>query len=218
MQNTGCVIFDLDGTLLVSHDTIYYATVKTLDELGIAYKMDRTGFNNMIGLHFQEIFDAYQIEVTDFNHFIHLYKSLYFNYIDDSYLYEDANNLLERLNNYGIKTALLTTKSQDQADKITEHFGISPNLNYIVGRRDNFPNKPDPGAILHICKTLGVNPENTIMVGDSEVDIECGNAAGVITCGITHGYRTAKALRKAEPDYIVNNLNEIAGLAGLNTL
>ncbi len=203
------VIFDLDGTLMSSHETIYQATIQSLNKLEIPGEIPHDKFYSRIGLHFEDIFNEFGIPVTDFEEFINVYKSIYFDFIDSSEIYPGVRDILKKIKSLDIKTALLTTKAQDQADKITNHFGLSADLDYIMGRRPGLAHKPSPEPLLKICDDLSINPENSMIVGDSEMDIQCGKNANAKTCGVTYGYRTREDLQKESPDYVVDNIGEL---------
>jgi phosphoglycolate phosphatase-like HAD superfamily hydrolase len=47
------------------------------------------------------------------------------------------------------------------------------------------------------------------MVGDTELDIQCGKGAGSKTCGVLFGYRTKSQLEKEKPDFLISGLNEL---------
>lgn len=108
--------------------------------------------------------------------------------------------------------SLLTTKAQDQADLIIEHFNLLPYFDYIMGRKNGIPHKPSPEPLLIICNKLNVLPEETLMIGDTELDIQCGKNAGTKTCGLTYGYRTRKQLEENKPDYIIDSITELHDL------
>ena len=55
-------------------------------------------------------------------------------------------------------------------------------------------------------------PAETVMVGDSAIDIEAGKNAGVTTCGVLGGFRPKEELQAAGSDFIVNNLLELADI------
>ena len=75
-----------------------------------------------------------------------------------------------------------------------------------MGRRDGLAHKPSPEPLLHICKELNVKPAETLMVGDTELDIQCGKSAGSKTCGVLYGYRTKIQLEKEKPDFLISGL------------
>ncbi len=138
------ICFDLDGTLVDSKDTILESTKSALDKLNISYDIPVDAFTNMIGMHFVEIFEELKINVPDFEKFISIYKALYFDFMDSSYLYPGVHQTLQYLNENNIKVSLLTTKVQDQAEKIIDHFNLRSSFNYLMGRRDGLAHKPSP--------------------------------------------------------------------------
>lgn len=212
------ICFDLDGTLVDSKATILKATLSAFEKLNIEASIQEDKFTTMIGMHFIDIFNEFKIDVPDFDKFISIYKALYFNFIDDSLLYSNVEMVLKCFNEEGIKTSLLTTKSQDQADKITDHFGLIKNLDYVMGRRNGLAHKPSAEPLLIICDELETFPEETLIVGDTELDIECGKNAGSISCGVTYGYRTEEILKKYNPDYLISDFRELKNIISGNYL
>jgi HAD superfamily hydrolase (TIGR01549 family) len=203
------VVFDLDGTLVSSHETIYRATLRALKEVKIHIEIPQDQFNNMIGLHFEDIFSSFGFRVPDFDNFLSIYKSIYFDFIGLSAVYDGVVRLLESLRRKKIKIALLTTKSQDQSELILKHFFLFDKFDYIMGRRPGIPHKPSPEPLLKICGDQKIGPENTLIVGDSELDILCGKRAGSRTCAVTYGYRSRPALEKERPDFLIDNIIEV---------
>ena len=209
LLNVKHVCFDLDGTLVDSYRNILMATVKTLEVLGINSTFSEVEFFNRIGHHFADIFHELNIPVPDIEHFISIYKSIYFEYIDESKLYPGVTEVLEHLTNNGIYVSLLTTKGQDQADRIIDHFNLRRYFSRVMGRKIGTPVKPSPEPLLMICRELNVLPIESMMTGDTELDIMCGKGANVKTCGVTYGYRTREVLEKEKPDYIIHNIKEL---------
>lgn len=203
------ICFDLDGTLVNSGKTILKSTVASLQELGIKTEIDEDTFVNLIGLHFNDIFSYLKIDIESFDHFISIYKKKYFDYIDLSLLYEDAKEILDYLSGKNTKLSLLTTKSQDQADRIINHFNLRNNFDYVMGRREGIAHKPSPEPLQIICNELDISLEDTLMVGDTELDIRCGKNAGAKTCAVLHGYRTEEQLKEEQPDWIIASLREL---------
>jgi phosphoglycolate phosphatase/pyrophosphatase PpaX len=206
------ICFDLDGTLIDSKITILKSTIAALKALNIEASLPEDKFFKMIGMHFIDIFNEFNIDVPDFNKFISVYKSIYFNFIDDSIPFPGAAEVLKHFNEKEIKTSLLTTKAQDQADKIIDHFGLRKNLSYVMGRRDGVAHKPSAEPLLIICDELGVKPLETLMVGDTEQDIICGKNAGALSCGVTYGYRTEENLKEYNPDFLINDISKLKDL------
>lgn len=204
--------FDLDGTLVDSNQTIYNATAFTLNKLGINFNVDKSKFALMIGKHFVDIFNAFNIDVPDFEQFITIYKINYFEQMEYSKVYDGVEETLAGLKNQNIKISLLTTKIQDQADRIIDHFKLRKYFDLVMGRRDGIAHKPSPEPLLLICKELNVDVQNTLIVGDTELDIQCGENAGTHTCGVLYGYRTKELLKMEQPDLIINSIKELIEL------
>ncbi|MBK7981058.1 MAG: HAD family hydrolase [Ignavibacteriae bacterium] len=204
-----CVVFDLDGTLVNSHENIYKAAVKTLEKLNLSTNVDKEIFYNLLGHHFKVIFDGCNVYVPDVEQFIDEYKKLYFDFIDESSLYKNSKQLLEFLHSKNVKTGLLTTKAQDQAENICAHFGLTKYLDVIEGRKIGIPIKPAPDQFFKICKEVNADPVNSLMVGDTELDILCGKSAGAKTAVVAYGYRKLEELKTYDPDYYINDLIEI---------
>lgn len=204
--------FDLDGTLVDSNFTIYKATGFTLNKLGIDFNVSENEFALRIGQHFIDIFNAFNIKIKDFEEFITIYKNHYFNFISYSMIYPEVEDTFIELKKQGAKISLLTTKAQDQAEKIVDHFGLAKYFDMVMGRRDGVAHKPSAEPFLMICNELSLNPINSLMIGDTELDIQCGKNAGASTCGVLYGYRTKEQIEKESPDFIANSMNDILSL------
>lgn len=199
-------VFDLDGTLVSSHETIYEATVYTLKLFNVEKEIPVDKFNSLIGLHFADLLPLFGIHLADWEGFIDVYKRHYFDFMKSSYLFPDVIETFEELKKLGIKIALLTTKGQDQSERILDYFNITPYFDFIMGRRPGIGHKPSPEPLQIICKELNIDPSETIMVGDSELDVQCGKNAGSKTASVTFGYRKKEELEIETPDFIIDNL------------
>ena len=206
------ICFDLDGTLVNSFDTILHTTLKTLKQLNIGNSLKEDDLKIRIGHHFSDIFKELKIDVADIEHFISIYKQNYFDFIDQSELYPFVRETLVELKQNNFLISLLTTKGQDQAEKIIDHFGLSDFFDLIMGRRIDMKVKPNPEPLIEICKSLKVKAEETLIAGDTELDIVCGKRAGTLTCAVTYGYREKEFLLKEKADFYLNSLNELMSL------
>jgi phosphoglycolate phosphatase-like HAD superfamily hydrolase len=149
--------FDLDGTLVDSSKTIYNATAYSLAKLGIEFNVNEDLFALTIGKHFVDIFDAFNIDVPDFEKFITIYKINYFEQMEHSKVYDGVEKTLSDLKDRDIQVSLLTTKIQDQADRIIDHFNLRKYFDLVMGRREGIAHKPSPEPLLKICNDLVVD-------------------------------------------------------------
>ena len=74
---------------------------------------------------------------------------------------------------------------------------------------EGVPTKPDPTSFLDIASNLGFTAENTIMIGDSEPDINVANNAGANCIAVTWGYRTREQLEATGTKTIIDHPHEL---------
>ncbi|MGF6147060.1 Phosphoglycolate phosphatase [Kingella potus] len=119
---------------------------------------------------------------------------------------------LELLKSLGIPLAVVTNKSETLAVRLLRAIGLADCFSIIVGG-DTLPEKkPSPAPLLHAAETLGVPPQNMIMVGDSRNDILAARAAGCPAVGVSYGYGDMASLAQdpaTRPDWIISSLPEI---------
>jgi len=209
MNNSQLFVFDLDGTLTESSETIYQTTIATFNKFGRTVHLPKEELDKRIGEHFQTIFDELTIAVDDVEEFINVYKDIYFDFIAATKLYSGVEETLASLKENGKKIALLTTKAQMQADRILHHFSLEKYFDTVTGRVPGFPHKPSPEPLLLICKKLSILPADTMMIGDTEIDIQCGKNAHTKTCAVTWGYRTRSVLENENPTMIIENISQL---------
>ena len=210
------IVFDLDGTLLESSNSIYKSVISTFEHLNQKVEIPKEEMDKRIGMHFKPIFEELNIKVDDIEEFIEIYKKYYFDYINETIVYPAVTNTLETLKANGFKLAVLTTKVQDQTENIIEHFKMNLYFDVLMGRRDGVELKPSAEPLLLICEELNISPVNTMIVGDSELDIRCGKNAGALTCGALYGHREKEILENENPDYLINNFIELKGILDLD--
>ncbi len=202
----------MDGTLIDSSKTIFNSTVLTLDKLGISYDLNENEFSLMIGQHFQDIFNAFDIVVPDFEKYISEYKMIYQQQMEHSAIYADVEEVLNHLKSKNVLISLLTTKAQDQTERILDYFNLTGYFDYVMGRRDGIAHKPSSEPLKIICNELNAKVETTIMIGDTELDIRCGKGAGSLTCAVDYGYRSKESLEIEKPDFIISSIKELLSL------
>jgi phosphoglycolate phosphatase len=84
--------------------------------------------------------------------------------------------------------AILTNKPIHHTRRILDAFGIGEAFTLVVGGDSGFPRKPDPAGLLHVMQQAGASIRDTVLVGDSMVDVETGRRAGVRVCVASYGF------------------------------
>ncbi len=108
--------------------------------------------------------------------------------------YEGIVELLNKLDNMGIKVSVFSNKPQQFTKLVIEkYFGLE-RFSAVFGARADIPKKPDPATALEISELTGIAPSQYIYVGDSGVDMETANAAGMYAVGALWGFRKSDEL------------------------
>ena len=125
--------------------------------------------------------------------------------------YAGMPELLKKLKAAGVRLAVCSNKADEFSQVIVAHYfpGI---FEVIRGNLPGAPVKPDPGVACGILEKLNVRPEETLMVGDSDVDIHTGHNAGLKACGVTWGFRSRENLVSAGADFLADTPAELEKL------
>lgn len=108
--------------------------------------------------------------------------------------YAGVSQLLERCTAAGLKTAVLTNKPHGPAAELVALLMPDAPFRCVWGSRPEYPKKPDPTAALHLAEQLAVRPAQCIFLGDSAVDMETAQRAGMYAMGALWGFREADEL------------------------
>jgi len=103
-----------------------------------------------------------------------------------------------------IQMAVLTNKPVRPSRALCDHFRISPYLFQNYGGNSFHTKKPDPEGLLPLMREAGVTPQQTVMIGDSAVDVLTARAAGAWSIGCTFGL-SPHTLLPAGPDVTVDS-------------
>lgn len=104
--------------------------------------------------------------------------------------------------------ALLTNKPLDMTRAILSGLALERFFPDVIGGDSFGSKKPDPEGLLHIMKTRGASPGETLMVGDSRNDVLAGKRAGARTCGVTYGLG-AIGFVDHPPDFTVSRFSDL---------
>ena len=79
----------------------------------------------------------------------------------------------------------------------------------IITKDDVKNKKPNPEGIFKLINKWGISPQNIMIFGDYETDIQAGKEAGIITVGVLSGVGTLELFKKLKADYVINDISEI---------
>jgi phosphoglycolate phosphatase len=80
----------------------------------------------------------------------------------------------------------------------------------ILGGDSGPEKKPHPALLRSVLRQFQIPPPNAVMIGDGDTDIEAGQRAGVVTCGVTYGLGNKNDLLTAKPDFLIDDLGQLS--------
>jgi len=116
-------------------------------------------------------------------------------------------------NGYPRHMAVLTNKPVNPSRAIVDALGIADFFTSVYGGNSFPTKKPDPQGLLTILEETNSAPEESVMIGDSSIDVVTGRNANLWTCGVTYGF-APHTLNDAKPDVVVDKPEELAQIFG----
>ncbi len=211
------VIFDLDGTLANTIESLKYCGNRALKKYGFR-EFDDEDYKYFVGdgaatlvqralikagdadcVHFEEVFAEYT----------RLFKA------DCMYQvrpYDGIVELLQALRERGVKIAVLSNKPHANTINVVETLFGEGVFDWIQGQMDGVPKKPDPAGVYQIEEGLGFAAEDFLYVGDTGVDMQTGGSAGLFTVGVLWGFRKREELEENNACAIIREPLELLEL------
>ncbi|MDR1985499.1 MAG: HAD family hydrolase [Treponema sp.] len=123
--------------------------------------------------------------------------------------YPGILELVAELKRRGFKTAVLTNKPDPVARLVIDALFPPGSFNRIQGDRIGQPRKPDPRSTRETLQALETSPEETLLVGDSEIDMEAAHAVGCYALGVSWGFRPRPVLERSGAARIIDRPAEL---------
>ena len=209
--------FDLDGTLLdTAPDFLYavnllrkkykfgeadYEQVRSRVSQGAAslaaYALNLEGEpNQIIESHRQELLDIYE-ECC----------------LTNTKMFDGVEEVLNELNEKKIKWGIITNKPRRFAEGIVQNKLGKLKPPFLICPDDVGTRKPEPDGLLHALTISSSKPENSIYIGDHQIDIKAGERANMLTGAAAYGYIPLNdSVNKWKADYVFDEANEIISL------
>lgn len=208
------LIFDLDGTLADTLPTLTESMNSVLDEFSLPLvdnaKVCASLGDGMLILCRRCIPAEYYDDASVYEPFLAKYKEAYAkNYLDIDEPYAGLREVIDELKSRGYTVASLSNKPHRYTVDIIEKLFGKSYFADIRGMIEGVPTKPDPTAFLDIAKNLGFSAEGTVMIGDSQPDINVAAAAGASCVAVSWGYRTREELVAAGAKTIIDKPNDL---------
>lgn len=205
------VIFDLDGTLLNTLDDLAASVNFALKDCGYPERTieEVRAFigNGVIKLMQRATPDG--ISQEEFDRCFESFRTHYLKHMfDTTKPYDGILPLLDTLKAAGIKTAVVSNKLHSGVVGLCKDF-FGDRLTCAFGVLDESERKPAPANVFKAIKEMQVEAADCVYVGDSEVDVQTANNAGLDCIAVTWGYRDPDVLKMNSPKYMIEKPEEI---------
>lgn len=205
------IIFDFDGTLADTAEL----TVETMLRTNILMNLPEVSADvckSMIGYRLEEIPSILWPDIPGLSkRYAATFREIYKSTKEDFKVrtYPGVHDTLTDLMRNGIRMAVASSRSKVSLMELCSELHIADYFQMIVGGSDVKNGKPSPDPVNLILSAQGWDKAETLVVGDMNVDILMGKAAGTATCGVIFGNGTVADLRNAGADYIISNFYEL---------
>lgn len=209
---TRLIIFDFDGTLGDTRENIVKTMQETMRRSGMRVPSEAE-IGATIGRPLEEGFFMLEpgIKPEKAAECAALYRIVFEEWRERlvPQAFPGVKDALEKLHGAGYMLSVASSRKRPSLVGFIKNMGLEPYIDYVLGVDDAPRAKPNPDPVLKTLSELKVDAGEAIVVGDMDVDILMGAAAGVKTCGVTWGNGTREALTAAGADYIIDSMAEL---------
>ena len=207
-------IFDLDGTLTNTLESMTYSVNLTLKEMGLS-QITKDQCRMFVGNGARVLIEeSLKVSGDPKASRIEEGMKIYGRIFDQNCtyhvtLYEGIPEMLKALKDRGIHLAVLSNKPDRQTVKVVKEIFGDNIFDYAQGQKDGIRRKPEPHGVCYQMEQMQVSKEECLYIGDSEVDAATGKNAGLKTIGVLWGFRDRKTLETAGADHLIERPEEL---------
>ncbi len=208
------LIFDLDGTLVDTKADLAAATNHMLQALHLP-PLSVAQVEGFIGLGARVLIERAlgperaALVADGFALFMDYYHA---HLLEQTRPYPGVETLLRAARARGLSLSVLTNKPEQPSRTILAGLGLLEYFRAIIGGDTLSKRKPDPGGVFVLQQAVGHALTETLLIGDSEIDMRTGQAAGIATCGVTWGFGRA-GFDTCPPTFVVETVPALQRLA-----
>ncbi len=207
------LVFDLDGTLVNSITDLAVAVNKGLYSAGLPTH-DIDEYKHFVGNGREVLINRAMGENCRNENLRNIVSDIFNNYYsqhcnDNTCAYEGVADLLKKLSEMGVKTAVLSNKPDEFVAQILKSVYPEHRFDIAWGKRAELPCKPDGTSLIAMLSELGFSVRDCLYIGDSDVDVYTAKNAGVDMLGVEWGFRDRNELIGAGADIVASTAEEI---------
>ena len=203
--------FDLDGTLTDSADGIINSVIYAVGTYGIE-ETDREALKAFVGPPLKEsLMNRYGFDSEQADEAVIRFRSRFSTIgIFENSLYEGIPQVLAAIKARGDRVILATSKPEEYARRILDHFDLTKFFDFICGANLAENNRLEKDEVLqYALETSGSIPADSYMIGDRKFDMNSGKKFGLSTVGVLYGYGSREELESAGADLICETVEQL---------
>jgi len=222
MQKPELILIDLDGTMVDSVPDLAYCVDTMMQQIGReAYGAERV--RDWVGNGVERLVRRALIGQLDgepdealFEQAYPLFLTLYTKHNGEaSCLYPGVKEGLDFLKAEGFKLVCITNKAAQFTEPLLKALGVFDYFEMVISGDTLSKKKPDPMPLLYAAEKMGVQASHSLMLGDSISDVKAARAAGFQIACMTYGYNHGVDIRTANPDVVMDSMQELKTLWSL---
>jgi len=204
------VLFDWDGTLLDSYASDARSYLAMFRALGIPWSLDD------LKLHYSpnwlRVYEAANLPRDKWDEAYHLWHQANDN--EHPELLPGARHVVESLTSR-FQLGIVTSGTRDRVRRQLDEFQLAQAFSVCVFAEDAPRRKPDPAPLELALERMGVQPRDSVYVGDTPEDVQMSRAAGVRAIGVFGPFPTADALRASNPEILLESIADLLSILSL---
>ena len=207
-------LFDMDGTITDSLESIAHTTNTVLKEFGYP-EIELERFKTIVGDGAEtQIRRVMKIHGVSDEDIIQKVYARYLEEFEEGCLYhvtpcKGVPELIEKMKAKGMKIAVCSNKPHAKSVKVADAVYPAGTFDLVIGQKEGIPKKPAPDMALMAAKEFGVDPSECLYLGDTNTDMKTGISAGMFTIGVLWGFRDRAELEELHPNAIVTTPDEV---------
>jgi len=221
MKGFDAIVFDYDGTLFDTRPAIIHCVQRAFEECGRPVGAPAAVTNAVnSGLPLQDtlaLLDGkLRADRSALNALVTTYRLLYRDEGSSrARPFPGVKAALEELGASGAKILVVSNKGIAAIHRSLDQSGLSPLVDLVFGDERGLPKKPDPAIVTgHILPRYPqLQPEQVLIVGDTEIDILLARRSGVSCCWASYGYGETERCRALKPEHEISGIEELPAIA-----
>ena len=205
------VLFDLDGTILDTLDDLADATNAALRECGYPERT-KEEVRMFVGNGIRKLIERAVPTGTSEEDIVRTHEAFTAYYSvhckDKTKPYDGILELVRTLKQNGIASAVISNKADYAVKALCEEY-FEGLFELSVGEREGIRKKPAPDSVFEAMRVMGAKKDETVYIGDSDVDVMTAENAGIDCIGVSYGFRGREFLQQHGAKVIADTVSEL---------